>query len=73
MDGILEIVIRGVEEGDNGRGDGKEGTREDGWREGKQEGTMEEGREQVRRGNKGGGRRLEENEGEGGEGHTGGK
>ena len=62
-----------MEEGDEGRGDGKEGTREDGWRDGKQVGRREEGWKQVRRGNKGGGRRLEENEGEGGEGHTGGK
>ena len=40
---------------------------------GKLEGRRDEGWEQVRRGNKGGGRRLEENGGEGGEGHTGGK
>ena len=67
MEGILEIVRRGVEEGDEGRGDGKEGTREDGWREekeGRREGTSEE-RDQ--------GRRLEENEGEGAEGQAGGK
>ena len=38
MEGISEIMRRGVREGDEGRGDGKEGTREDGWREGKQEG-----------------------------------
>ena len=63
MEEILKIVRRGVEEGDEGRGDGKDGTREDGWREGKQEGRREEGREQVSRGNKGGERRLEENEG----------
>ena len=47
------------------RGPGKMG--------GGMESRMEEGREQVRRGNKGGGRRLEENEGEGGEGQAGGK
>ena len=55
MEGLLEIVRRGVEEGKEGRADGKEGTREDGWREGKQEGRREEGWEQVRRGNKAGG------------------
>ena len=35
-----------VGEGVKGRGDGKEGTREDGWREGKQEGRREEGRKE---------------------------
>ena len=52
VEGILEIVRRGVEEGDEGRGDSKEGTREDGWREGKQEGRREgtsDEREQGRR------------------------
>ena len=56
MEGILEIVRRGVEEGDEGRGDGKEGTweerghmggertygrREDIWEEREREGTWE--------------------------------
>ena len=48
MEGILEIVRRGVEEGDEGRGDGKEGTKEDEWKKGRRVGTSEE-REQGRR------------------------